>query len=83
MSELDTSFLDGEYWKKQGIEKPQLVDMFKDEYKRLEKDNPGLSADELEIQAQEDLKGTIAAYKKGGASMGKGIPFGVTGLFDY
>jgi hypothetical protein len=83
MSEFDTSFLDAEYWTKQGIDKPQLIEMFRAEYERVKKDNPELPQDEVEINAQEDLKSTIASYKKGGASMGKGVVFGVTGLFDY
>jgi hypothetical protein len=83
MSEFDTIFLDAEYWTKQGIDKPQLIEMFRAEYDRVKKDNPELPQDEVEINAQEDLKSTIASYKKGGASMGKGVVFGVTGLFDY
>jgi hypothetical protein len=75
--------LDAEYWTKQGIDKPQLIEMFKAEYERVKKDNPDLPQDEIEMNAQEDLKSTIASYKKGGASMGKGAVFGVSGLFDY
>lgn len=83
MSKLDTSFLDDEYWKKQNIDKDQLVQMYQAEYNRIKESDPDLPDDDLEVFAQEDLRSTIAEYKKGGASIGKGVPWGITPLFDY
>ena len=77
------AFLKASPWPEKKVPLEQLEQMFLEEYNIIRGGDANIPEDEVIEEAKSALESDIAALKKGGAVIGKGVGFGITGGNNY